>query len=62
MATYKQSLKIHELVQAGYITIEHPDHKGLADIDLPVGGPVTMLSPDKNMIIVYPDGSVLPYK
>ena len=62
MATYKQSLKIGELSRLGYVTVEHPDHEGLADVDLPIGGPVAMLTPTEEIVIVYPDGSVLPYK
>ena len=62
MSSLIQSRKIGELVRKyDYVTVEHPDHKDLDPMDMPIGGPVMMRSPEGEHFLVESDGSVIPY-
>lgn len=61
MASLPQSSKIHELIALDYQTIENPEYKVLAPMDIPIGGPVIMKTPDGKYIKVMTNGSVEPY-
>lgn len=61
MASLVQCRKIQELVLLDYQSIEHPEYKDLDPMDMPIGGPVIMKSPEGGYVRVMSDGSVEPY-
>lgn len=62
MVSLMQIRKVNELVlEHDYITVDNPEYKDLDSMDIPIGGPVMMQSPEGKMFKVYADASVIPY-
>ena len=62
MASLTQCKKINQLItEHDWQTTEHPEHKDLDPMDIPIGGPVMMVTPEGKHFLVGSDGSVIPY-
>jgi len=62
MVSLPQMKKIHELYEQDYITVENPEHKDLGPMEMPIGGPIMVKSPEGVLYEVYADGSMVLYE
>ena len=44
-----------------YISVDNPEYENLDPMDIPIGGPAMVKSPEGKLFLVYADGSVIPY-
>ena len=62
MVSLGQIKKVNELIlEHDYVSVENPEHKDLDPMEIPIGGPAMVKSPEGKLFKVYANASVEPY-